>query len=354
MNNIFAERLKSARQLNGMSLQDLADALENVISKQALHKYEKGEVLPDSERLHSLCVALKVRPDYFSRSTNVELGAIEYRKLTNLPAKEEMKILEMVKEYLERYLELEEIIGLDPEFENPLKDIDPITSNEDVEKAASTLRKKWGLGVDPLYNVAQLLEDKFIKVVPVRASENFDGLQTWLNQKYAVVAYNETKLNRPDRIRFTLLHELAHLLLEHKFGNITERAKENYCHFFAGAMLFPKEAMTLELGTKRSKLHVQELAALKKEYGISMQAIVMRAFNSNIVNQRFKSDFFTMMNQMGWSKEEPAEYQGEEKSSRFEQLIYRALAEEQISISKAAALKNITVAEFRNQMQVLD
>lgn len=353
MNAIFAERLKAARILNGFSLQDLANALENKISKQALHKYEKGEVLPDSERLQDLCAALNVRPDYFSRTTTVELGAIEYRKLTNLPAKEEMKILEMLKEYLERYLELEEIIGLDPAFDNPLKNIEIINSNEDVEKAASKLRKEWGLGVDPLTNVAQLLEDKLIKVVPVSAAENFDGLQTWLNKKYAVVSYNEKKIDRPDRIRFTLLHELAHLLLENKFGDISERAKESYCHYFAGAMLFPKEAMALELGTKRSKLHLQELAALKKEYGISMQAIVMRAYNRDIVTQKFKSEFFTMMNQMGWNKEEPAEYLGKEKSSRFEQLIYRALAEEQISISKAAALKNITVSEFRNQMQVV-
>jgi transcriptional regulator with XRE-family HTH domain len=49
MSQLFAERLKSARSMNGLSLQDLADKLGNRVSRQALHKYEKGEVLPDSE-----------------------------------------------------------------------------------------------------------------------------------------------------------------------------------------------------------------------------------------------------------------------------------------------------------------
>lgn len=347
MNNIFAERLKSARQLNGMSLQDLADALGKEISKQALHKYEKGEVIPDSERIQSLCKVLNLRPDYFTRTTKVELGTIEYRKLTKLPAKEEARILEMLKEYLERYLELEEIIGLDYKFNNPLDSLPMIQSNADIEEAANRLRTEWKLGSDPLYNVAQLLEDNAIKVVPLRGDEGFDGLQTWVNKTYGIIAYNETKIQKPDRIRFTLLHELAHLLLDEKFGEISERAKENYCHYFAGAMLFPKSALISELGAQRSKLHVQELAALKKEYGISMQAIVMRASALGIVPSRFKSNFFAMFDQMNWRIEEPAQYDGVERSSRFDQLIFRALAEEQISMSKAAALKNVTLSDFR-------
>ena len=353
MNDLFAQRLKSARRLNGMSLQDLANALDNVISKQALHKYENGEVMPDSERLQDLSKALNVRPDYFLRSTAVELSDIEYRKLPKLSVKEEARIIEHLKEYLERYLELENIIGIDQRLQNPLKEIDVIKSNEDVESAANLVRKEWQLGNDPLYNVAQLLEDNHIKVIPIQADDEFDGLQTWVNECYGVIAYNETKLQKKDRIRFTLLHELGHLLLGEKFGKITERAKENYCHYFAGAMLFPKTALIKELGAKRSKLHVQELAALKKEFGISMQAIVMRAAACNIVNEQYRRSFFTMMDQMNWRVDEPAEYTGEERSNRFDQLIYRALAEEQVSMSKAASLKNVSLAEFRSALQVM-
>ena len=67
------------------------------------------------------------------------------------------------------------------------------------------------------------------------------GLQTFVNGNIPVVAYNANKINKPDRIRFTLLHELAHLLLE--FGDVTERKKETLCHQFAGAMLLPEETI---------------------------------------------------------------------------------------------------------------
>lgn len=85
------------------------------------------------------------------------------------------------------------------------------------------------------------MEDKNIKVVDLRVNEDFDGLQTRVNGTIPVVVFNANKINKPDRIRFTLLHELAHLLL--KFGDITERQKETLCHQFAGAMLLPEKLL---------------------------------------------------------------------------------------------------------------
>jgi len=67
MDSLFAERLKSARLMKGYSLQDLEDSLAKKVTRQALHKYEKGEITPDSEMLGHLCEALNVRPDFFLR-----------------------------------------------------------------------------------------------------------------------------------------------------------------------------------------------------------------------------------------------------------------------------------------------
>ena len=53
----FGERLKSARTMAGLSLQDLAEKLQNRVTRQALHKYEKGEIMPDSEMVGLLCEA---------------------------------------------------------------------------------------------------------------------------------------------------------------------------------------------------------------------------------------------------------------------------------------------------------
>jgi Zn-dependent peptidase ImmA (M78 family)/transcriptional regulator with XRE-family HTH domain len=346
---IFAERFKSARLMNGFSLQDLADALGGTLSRQALHRYEKGEVIPDAEKINMLSKALNISPDYFFRTTKVEFSDIEYRKLSRMPQKDVAIINETTKEYLSRYLELEEIIGLPHSFDNPLKDFGKVTTYEQVNHAANLLREKWSLGNGPIFNIVELLEDKNIKVVKLNVDENFDGLQTFVNNAIPVVAYNERKANKPDRIRFTLLHELAHLLLD--LEDCNERQKETLCHQFAGAMLLPEETIKAELGNHRTKLSTLELGNIKKQYGISMQAIVMRAKACRIINDNYTKQFFFLIRQQNWKVDEPVEYQGIEESNRFEQLLFRALIEDQISMSKAASLSNQSLAEFKKQHQ---
>lgn len=350
MKEIFAKRFKSARLMKGFSLQDLANEIDGKLSRQALHRYEKGEVIPDNEKINLLSKALDVNPDFFFRKTKVELGEIEYRKLSKMPKKEASIIREKTKEYLSRYLELEEILGLGIAFQNPLENFGIITSYEQVNVAANKLRKVWNIGDNAIFNIVELLEDKNIKVVKLNVDEDFNGLQTFVNGNIPVIAYNIKKANKPDRIRLTLLHELAHLLLT--FGNISSKQKETLCYQFAGAVLLPEKTLKAELGEHRSKLSINELGNIKKQYGISMQAIVMRAKDCGIINEQYTEQFFFLINHMNWKVDEPAEYYGTEGSNRFEQLLFRALIEEQISISKAASLNNQTLADFRKEYQL--
>lgn len=344
MTQLFAERLKSARMMNGFSLQDLSDKLENRVTRQALHKYENGEVIPDSEMLNFLCIALSVRPDYFTREALVELGEISFRKIENLPAKEQNIIIERTREVLERYIELEEIMGISEPFEQP-EMISSITSIEDIEQAAKKVREGWNLCDNPIPNVLELLENKNIKMIQLEANVDFDGLQTWINEKIPVIVLNKAKLKSSDRIRFSAFHELGHLLLPLK--GVTEKLAEKYCHAFAGAMLFPKKAVIKEFGEKRTNISIQELGLVKKKYGISLQAIIYRLKELGIISAYYMSYYFKYIIQMGWKVVEPYEYEGKEESNRFDQLLFRALSEELISLSKAASLDNMKLAEFR-------
>lgn len=350
MSSIFAERMKSARKRRGYSLEDLARQLERkgfVISRQALHKYEKGLVMPDSEMLMRLADALEVHPGYFSREMQVELGEIEFRKLNKLSAKEESRIIEEVKDHLSRYLELEEIVGSNAPFENPVMDMQ-VKNGEDVEAAAGKVRGAWRLGDAPIANVLEWLEEYHIKIVEViETGDALDGMQTCIrDQQIPVIVINTHKIKSDDRKRFTALHELAHLLLP--IEHLPEKEKEELCNRFAAAMLLPKTSALKELGMKRSKLLIQELGVLKQQYGISIQAIVMRAKDLGIISESYCKQFFFMLKQMGWKIEEPVKYEGNEKSGRFDQLLFRALAEDMISMSKAASLKNMKLAEFRS------
>jgi Zn-dependent peptidase ImmA (M78 family) len=348
----FAERLKSARLMNGLSLQGLADKIENLITKQSLSKYELGHVVPDSEMIGILANALGVRPDYFHANTVIEFGEIEFRKLKNYPSKEKTRIVEIAKEELNRYFELEEILGIETKFYNPIGDF-PIRNQEDIENAAESLRENWGLGRDAISNVIELLEDNHVKVIELESSEAFDGFSTWVNGKdIPLIVLNNVKFKEKlDRKRFTALHELAHLLLD--VNHYPEKEKEKFCHAFAAAMLIPKETLIKELGGKRSKLSFNELSAMKQQYGISMQALVYRAKDLQLISDNYLKQFYIVFNQLGYRISEPAAYEGVEHSNRFSQLLFRALAEDFITISKAASLKNQILAEFRKENMVI-
>lgn len=353
--SLFAERFKSARMMNGFSLQDVSDALDGQLSRQALHRYEKGEVVPDIDKIEQISNALNVSSEFFFRNTKIELGTVEYRINAKISQKDESIINETTKEYLSRYLELEEILSIDTVFENPLHNFEQITSYNQVNRAANELRKAWSLGTGAIFNVVELLEDNKIKVVKLDVSEDFEGLQTEViyndNIKIPVVAYNINKSNKPDRIRLTLLHELAHLLL--KFDNVTHAQKEKLCFQFAGAMLLPDSTLKSELGNHRSKLSMNELGNIKKQYGISMQAIAMRAKDCEIINDHYTKQFFFLFKQMNWKIDEPFDYFGIEESNRFEQILFRALIENQIDSKKASSLMNMSEIDFKKKYQSL-
>jgi len=335
--------------MNGFSLQDLSDILNNKVTRQALHKYEKGEVLPDSEMMELLCEALNVRPGYFSRETIVELGEVKFRKLVKYSSKEQNSVIEHTREILSRYLELEEIMGIKEVFQHPLPN-SKVSNLEEVENFAIELRKEWELGTDPIFNVSELLEEKNVKIIEFEAGDAFDGLQTWVNDKeIPVIVLNKAKLeSKKDRKRFTIFHELGHLLLPVD-PNIDEKTEEQFCHRFASAMLLPKGAVIKELGERRNKISIQELGFLKEQYGISIQAIIYRLSDLEIISNNYKSYYYRYINQMGWKVDEPYKYEGKEESNRFDQLIFRALSEDIISMSKAASLKNMKLAEFRSK-----
>ena len=344
----FAERLRSARKMSGFSMAALAEEAGQAVTKQAISKYEKGLMNPRGDALVALSRALGVKSDYFFRPQRVSLGELEFRKKSRLGRREQERIKYSILDFLERYLEIEDILGDRAVFRNPLPD-PHIHKPQDAEKAAIEVRRKWKLGEAPISNLMELLEDKGIRIHEIETDENFIGISARADGIPVIAVRRQDDLLRK---RFTMSHELGHILLSIHEGR-ERRFREKLCHTFAGAFLLPERAIKDELGERRSKIALWELEKIKGNYGISIQTTMARARHLEIVSEHGYRNFCIKVNTEGWKIEEPGEYLGRERANRFDQLVYRAAAEEVITFSRAAELLNLPISEFRRAFQIV-
>ena len=242
----FGERLKSARRMSGLSMEALSKRAGQAVTKQAISKYEKGMMNPGSDALIALSRALGIKPDYFFRSQKVSLGKLEFRKKSKLSRKEEESIRYRTLDFLERYLEIEDILGEEAVFKNPISDTH-VLSHEEVEKAAMELRRKWKLGEVPVSNLMELLEDKGIRIYEIQTGECFHGISACAGDIPVIAVREQDDLLRK---RFTISHELGHILLKFPEKN-DQKVREKLCHTFAGAFLLPENVIKAELGERR-------------------------------------------------------------------------------------------------------
>lgn len=351
----FGQRLERARAMRGLSLRALSEALGGLVSHNAIAKYEKGEMGPDSGVLIALCRALDVDTEFFFRPTTVTLSKIGFRKRTSVPAKEVDRIREEARDFFERYLEIESILGLKP---HPLPQTD-LRGEKDMagmlkaaETAASSLRKAWKLGINPIQNVHEELEHGGVKVKEVDSESDFDGFSGWADEVPVIVLAKHLNANLP-RKRFTAAHELGHLVLQVP-DILTKKEVERVCDRFAGSFLMPAAALS-EFGAKRTTVTLGELKALKAEWGVSLQAIMRRFEDLEIITpSRRKSFDFVYRAKYKWHMTgEPGEWSGSETANRFPLLVHRAAAEEMITRTKAASLLGVSARDFDRSMAVL-
>jgi Zn-dependent peptidase ImmA (M78 family)/DNA-binding XRE family transcriptional regulator len=343
----FGNRLKAARKMAGFSMDKLAQEAGGIVTKQAISKYEMNKMKPDSQVLNALSKTLGIKTEYLFRDSKVSLAGLEFRKKSKLAKKVEDQIKHKTLDFLERYIEVEEILNQIAGYKNPLSGFE-INSRNDIEQAAKKLRKKWHLGDAPISNLMELLEDKGIRIFEVDVDDEFDGLSAFAGHIPVIAVRSQNDLVRK---RFTIAHELGHIILD--FSAIEVTSQERLCHSFAGALLLPENIIYAELGKRRKRVTLWELKKLKGIYGISIQAIMARAHNLGIISDYSYREFCIILNKKGWKKEEPGTYEGKERPNRFKQLVYRAVAEEIISFSRGAELLNISLPEFRRRVQIV-
>lgn len=338
----FGTRLQLARKMAGLSYQGLADKLNGLVTKQALHKYEQGSMHPDSEKLVAFANALNVTVDFFYREDAVQLEEVEFRKRKALTATHEVAIKTTVRDRMSRYIELERIVNDEQRFTDPLAGR-ACASPEDAEALAALVRKEWGLGRQPIISVFELLEEHGIKVIEWEGPEKFFGLHAQVDG-HVVVVVNSIHDNVMKR--FTAAHELGHAMLRLP-ADMPEKEQENLCHRFAAALLIPRDEFIREIGAERKKLWLEELVILKEYWGISLAALMRRALDLEVITPSLYKWLCIQYNRQRMREKEPGRFMYTERTVHFKQLLLHALAQEALSLGQAASLMNMKMGVFR-------
>ena len=350
----LGQRIKVSRHALGLSLRDLESKIDNRVTAQAISKYERDESMPSSDVLIALAGALGVSEDYLVSDSDIVLEHIDFRKKSFTSEREKIQVEARVLERLERYLTVEDILGL-PTFDWDMPRDTPwpvLNDLAEVEQAAHNLRSYWGVGINPIRNLVELLEDRGIKILLIPLSDNIDGLTSRVRRNYtkstsSVIVANQNQSG--ERQRFTIAHELGHMVLEVGSGIDEEKAS----HRFAAAFLMPAETLRAEIGKFRKSMGWSELFELKRIFGVSVQALTYRCMELGIFNKSLFQFLFNEFKRQGWRSypyQEPFAIKKIEEPTRFVRLCYRALAEDLISEAKAAELLGIPVHELVRRM----
>lgn len=336
---MIGKRLKLARSAAGLSLRGLESKIGRRVTAQAIGKYERNESTPSSGVLMELARALGVRIAFLLGDQDMTLEDLQFPRKGPAARTLRSRVEAKVVYRLERYLAVEEILGLPSlKWDRPREAPYPVNDESGgPEAAASSLRTHWQLGRGPLPNVAELLEERGIKVVPMDL-ETVHGLSANVRTREGEIA-PVVVLNRKDcgeRQRITMAHELGCAVMRPAAGVDAERAADR----FAEAFLMPAEMLWAELGKSRTAVTMGELFHLKARFGASVEAITHRCKHLGIFDVKLSEALFASYKRNGWSVppyHEPNQVPPEEPW-RFDRLCYRALAEGALYDSRVAEL----------------
>jgi len=348
MDKTFANRLINARRIRCFSQRELSNATQGQVSPTAIEKYEKGLMMPSNTVLIQLSRALNMKLDYFFRpfTVDIDTSKFEFRKSSSMGVKKIESIKYMVCAEIEKYLEIEAILANTTSFTLDYRNV-VVEGENEAKFLANRFRTDMNIGTDAIVSAVDLLESCGVKIIEIDLDEKFSGT---CNTAGTIPVIVINKNMSSERKRITIFHELGHLLMYCADGV----DKENLCTIFANEVLIPSDKFIGILGESRHDISLIELQAIQREYGLSIDALMAKAVQLSIITQRRYSSYYKKKNAVPSFKEAvDATHYPMEHTNRFERLVYRALASEVISFSKAAGLLDVSVNEVRNTLNLM-
>jgi Zn-dependent peptidase ImmA (M78 family)/DNA-binding XRE family transcriptional regulator len=314
------ERIRTARLLFGLTQGELAHAAQ--VSQTLISHVEKGHREATDELLDAIAAAVATPRSFFDViPETIPLGSLRFRRNATASQKDTNRATALFAEAFRVIVQLITPVGYPtPAVPRPQAHL----TGDDIEELAEQAREALQLSPDaPIPHVTRALERAGIAIVPIvlpsrepaeeAATPGHFGLSYWPGPaEHALIGYFPG--SKADRDRFTLAHELGHIVLHTHRAAADPEAEANR---FASAFLMPR-GRAVEVLDQR--LVLSDYARLKAIWGMSIQALIMRGTDIGLIDRVRSRSLSVQLSARGWRRNEPVTVHPEEP-----QLLWRLL-----------------------------
>lgn len=295
MNSTFPQRITQARELAALSKTDLAAKLK--VSVAAVTQWENGTKKPTTDNILAISFAIGVPMPFLLHEIPKEIslrGPITFR------ARSDVKTARFRKQ-AQRFAELsaEVFLWLENWVSFPATSLPEIEPGSDAATAAQQCRRAWGLGDLPIAKLGELLESKGVRLCAAELGDiRMDAYSCVMGGR--AFAFLGTAKHDKARSRFDAAHELGHLVMHQHLSDeeleANNRNIENEAHAFASAFLLPAETFAKDI----TDASIDGFKRLKPKWGVSIQAMVHRARELDLISEATYSSHFRSIGARGW------------------------------------------------------
>lgn len=285
--------LTTARRASGLTQGDLAEKAG--VTQAALSRYENSLREPDDATLEALASALGVTTRFIRHAGRVR-GAMavdaHMRRRATAPATIWKRLEARLNMFRMHASLLSEEVQIRAEHRIPI--FDPIDTTPDA--AARMVRMQWGMPIGPVRQLIRWLESAGCLVVEESfGTTRVDGMSQWVDGHPLIYINGDMPT---DRKRLTLAHELGHLVLH---SNEIVEDVEDQANAFAAELLMPLEVIKPQI----RNLRAAQLPDLKRQWGVSMAALVERAYRAGLMTADARTRMYKLFSTKGWRTNEP-------------------------------------------------
>lgn len=335
------EMLMLARELRGLTQAQLSEL--SGIDQGSISRYEGGlKDIPVSD-LDRIAQALRFPTDFFSqpgRRYGADVAEIFHRKRNSLPAGQLKRIHAQLNVFRLNTERLLEQIRSPKHYQIPQLNVREY--NGDVEYVAALVRSAWHIpATEHIPNMIRLLEAAYCFIHAVDFDTSLiDETVQWCEPMRPVILIN--KRAPGDRLRFTLAHVLGHLVMHHY--REPYEGMEDEANQFAGAFLMPADEIRAALN---KKVTLERLLQLKPYWKVSVQALIQRAVELEIITEARKTTLYQTLSREGYLRNEPLPIPQEQPTS-FKRLIQLYRENRNLTTEELARLTRISEEDFRS------